>query len=178
MMQPHAAPSPMIGYAITAVVVVIALAFRMRGLQRARRLKVEQLWIVPAIYSVFGVVLFAASPPTPLGWLLSAVALLLGAALGWQRGRMMRLTVDPETHAINQQVSPAALIFIVVLIAVRAGLRDVAQSGVGGVHLNALMLTDVLVAMALGLLTVQRLEMYLRARRLLTEARAGAAVST
>ncbi|MFN1208694.1 hypothetical protein ACKXGD_17270, partial [Enterococcus lactis] len=82
------------------------------------------------------------------------------------------------THAINQQVSPAALIFIVVLIAVRAGLRDVAQSGVGGVHLNALMLTDVLVAMALGLLTVQRLEMYLRARRLLTEARAGAAVST
>jgi len=46
------------------------------------------------------------------------------------------------------------------------------QSGRGGLfHMSPATLTDILVAFALGLLAVQRLEMFLRARRLLAEAR-------
>lgn len=165
------APNP-VTIAITIAVVAMVLALRFRGMRRSRPLKIDQLWIVPAIYLVIAAVVIAQSPPTLTGWLLCAVGLVIGVALGWQRGRMMRIEVDPETHALNQQASPAALFFIIALIVVRSGARGLAESGaLGGMHLSALLITDVLVMMALGLLATQRIEMYLRARRLLDAAR-------
>lgn len=164
-------PNPIITYAITAVVIVVVLMLRLRGMNRVRPLKIDRLWIVPAIYAAIATIVFVEFPPTPVGWALCLGALLIGAGLGWQRGRMMRLSVDPATQSINQSASPAAILFIIVLIGVRFGVRSLAGAGdIGGIHLTAMLLTDLLVAMALGLLSVQRLEMYLRARRLLTPA--------
>jgi len=91
----------------------------------------------------------------------------VGVALGWQRGRMMRISVDPETHEVSQRASPAAMLLILVLILVRTGAREIAP----GMALDVMTLTDVLVALALGLLATQRLEMWLRARKLLAAAR-------
>lgn len=175
-MQGTAGHPNLISYAIAAIVVLAFLALRMRGIRRERPLKVGLLWIVPAIYTVLAAANLIEFPPSPIGWLLCAGALAVGAALGWQRGRMMRLTVDPATQSVNQSASPAAIVFIVVLIAIRAGARSMAQSAqAGGLHLSALLLTDLLVAMAVGLLATQRLEMYLRARRLLDQASAAPA---
>lgn len=156
---------------VTVVIVLVVLALRMRGMSRERPLKVGRLWIIPAIYAVLATAIYIEFPPSPIGWLLCAAALAVGGVLGWQRGRMMRLSVDPATQTINQRASPAAMLFIVVLIAIRAGARSLAgSSALGSFHLNTLLLTDLLVAMAVGLLAAQRLEMYLRARRLLGEA--------
>jgi hypothetical protein len=74
--------------------------------------------------------------------------------------------------ALNQTSSPLALLLLVALIAVRSVLRAAADLGGSGWHLDAVLITDCLVAFALGLLTLQRLEMYLRGLRLLREARA------
>lgn len=81
---------------------------------------------------------------------------------------MMHIAVDPETHALNQKASPAAMLFLIVLIAVRMAARGVIgeESGV-----SPAMLTDPLIAFALGMFTLQRVEMYLRARRLLEDVR-------
>lgn len=118
------------------------------------------------------VTLFAADPPTPAGWLAGALALPLGGLAGWYRGRTMAITVDPDSHALSQRGSPAAMLFIIALIAVRAALNAAAESGRAAAwHVDATMLTETLVAFALGLLTMTRLEMWLRARRLLREAR-------
>jgi membrane protein CcdC involved in cytochrome C biogenesis len=83
----------------------------------------------------------------------------------------MEIHVDPETHALNQKASPAAMFFLIGLIVVRSAARSLlgAES-----HVSAAMLTDPLIAFALGMFTLQRVEMYLRARRLLEEARGGA----
>jgi membrane protein CcdC involved in cytochrome C biogenesis len=82
---------------------------------------------------------------------------------------MMHIHVDPETHALNQKASPAAMLFLIGLIVVRAAARGLfAQEG-GGV--SPAMLTDPLIAFALGMFSVQRIEMYLRAKRLLEEVR-------
>ena len=170
-------PNPIISYVITAVVIAVVLMLRLRGMNRVRPLKVDRLWIVPAIYAAIATAIFVEFPPTVTGWALCAAALAVGGGLGWQRGRMMRLSVDPATQTINQSASPAAILFIVVLIGIRFGVRSLAGAGdIGGLHLSALLLTDLLVAMALGLLSVQRIEMYLRARRLLDQAR-GTAVA-
>ncbi|MFL6856472.1 MAG: CcdC protein domain-containing protein [Allosphingosinicella sp.] len=165
------APHPLIGYAIMAVILSLVLFFRVRRVNQARPLKVERLWVVPALYALIAVAAFAATPPDAAGWGMAAVAFALGAALGWQRGRMMKIEVDPETRGVTATQSPAAFLFIVVLIALRSGLREMAATGHGGLfHVSPSTITDLLVAFALGLLGVQRLEMYLRARRLIAEA--------
>jgi membrane protein CcdC involved in cytochrome C biogenesis len=98
----------------------------------------------------------------------SIAGLAIGAAVGWQRGKMMHIHVDPETHALNQKASPAAMFFLIALIIVRAGARSViGETGT----VSPAMLTDPLIAFALGMFTLQRVEMYLRAKRLLEEAR-------
>jgi hypothetical protein len=175
LMQVHTVhPNQWISYAITAVIVVVVLGLRLRGMSRMRKLRLETLWVIPAIYLAFAAVMFYEFPPAGLGWLACGVALVAGGAIGWQRGKLMRIHVDPETHTLNQRASPAAMLFIIALIAVRFGAREVLANGAGaGLHLSAILVTNVLVALALGLFATTRLEMYLRARRLLEEARAG-----
>ena len=166
--QVHPVHQGWISYAVTIGVIVVIMAFRMRGMSKMRPLKLETLWIVPAMYAAVAALMFFQFPPT--GWIgiASAAGLLIGAAVGWQRGKMMHIHVDPATHALNQKASPAAMFFLVALIIVRAGARSVLgqESSV-----SPAMLTDPLIAFALGMFTLQRIEMYLRAKRLLEEAR-------
>jgi membrane protein CcdC involved in cytochrome C biogenesis len=157
-----------ISYAITIGAIVVIMALRMRRMGQMRPLKLETLWIVPAMYAVVAALMFFSLPP--VGWvaLASLAGLAIGAAVGWQRGKMMHIHVDPETHALNQKASLAAMFFLIALILVRTGARTLlgAES-----HVSPAMLTDPLIAFALGMFTLQRVEMYLRARRLLDEAR-------
>jgi membrane protein CcdC involved in cytochrome C biogenesis len=138
----------------------------MRRMGQMRPLKLETLWVVPALYLVMAALMFWSLPPK--GWvaLASAAGLAIGAAVGWQRGKMMHIHVDPETHAMNQKASPAAIIFLVALIVVRSGARAVlGETGA----VSSAMLTDPLIAFALGMFSLTRLEMYLRAKRMLEE---------
>jgi Protein of unknown function (DUF1453) len=161
-------------WVIPFAVIALVLVLRWRRMGKARPLRLEYLWVVPAIYLALVAVLFWEMTPQGLGWLWAGLSLAAGAAIGWQRGRTMRIGVDPETHALNQTASPAAMLFIVALIAIRYGLREAALEGGAAWHLDAVLITDCLVAFALGLLSATRLEMYLRGRRLLNEARSGA----
>ena len=167
----HAQQPTLLSYLLPLAIVAVVLFFRLRSTGKARRLRLERLWIVPAIYLVLVALLFAATPPHGLGWLWTGLSLAVGAAIGWQRGRALNIAVDPETHALNQTASPLAMLLLVVIVAIRYALRSAADLGGSGWHLDALLITDCLVAFALGLLSVQRLEMYLRGARLLGEAR-------
>lgn len=163
-------PKQWIGYVIAAVIMSFVLAFRMRRMSRLRPLKIERLWIFPALFLVLASVILFEFPPVGAQWALCGAALLVGAALGWQRGKLMHIEVDPQTHELNQRASAGALILLVALVAVRIGARNLVGQG-GVFHINALVLTDMLIVMALGLFTAQRIEMYLRARRLIASVR-------
>lgn len=156
-------------YLIPAAIFVVAIALRLRRMSQVRPLQVERLWIFPALYAAVCVYLLIEFPPTPIGWLWCAVALAGGSLLGWQRGKTMRITVDPETHQLNQKASLAGMAFLIVLIAIRAGARIEGPA----MHLDLRTVTVALALFALGLFAAQRVEMYLRAKRLLTVARAG-----
>ena len=169
-MQAHPPQQTWLSYAVTGAIVLLVLGLRLRRAGQMRPLKLESLWVVPALYLAVAAIMFVQLPPHGWVWIACGAGLALGAALGWQRGRLMHISVDPETHALNQKASPAALLFLVALIAVRFIGRSMAGSGA---HVSPAMLTDPLIAFALGMFTLQRVEMYIRARRLLADARAG-----
>ena len=157
-----------ISLAVMAVIIPVILFFRFRSMGKERPLKPERLWILPAIYTVFAGFIFVGMPPHGLAWVYVALALLVGLALGWQRGKMMHITVHPEEGTLNQKASPAAMIFIIVLIVLRMGTKAVIGTGGGtAMHGTALLATDILIALALGFIISQRVEMYLRAKRIL-----------
>lgn len=159
-----------IGYAISGAIIAVVLFFRLRNMRRARRLRLETLWIVPAIFLALTAATFWSLPPHGLQIVWIAVALVAGAALGWRRGMLMRITIDPATHQLNQQVSPAAMLFVVMVVLARQGLRYEGEA----LGLDVAMVTDLLLAFALGLIAATRAEMFVRARRLLAMARAAA----
>jgi hypothetical protein len=156
--------------AITAAIICLVLFLRLRNMRRTRRLRLETLWIIPAIIAAVAATVFATEPPHGLVWLYCGLALMAGAGLGWQRGKLMTINVNPQTHELNQSASPAAIIFLVLLIVIRAGSRAVALEMGGGPKAIAIA-TDVLLVFALGLLAAQRIEMFIRARGLLAQVR-------
>lgn len=167
-MQIHTAqPSGLLQYLIPLAVAAVVLTLRARRMSQVRPLKLEQLWIVPAIYLVVVVTLFVMTPPNAIGWPICVAALIAGGAIGWQRGKTMRIEVNPETGTLNQKASMAGILFLVGLFAV----KFLAQTGTHAFHVNVAVLTDALAALALGMFTMTRVEMYLRAKRLLEAAR-------
>jgi len=167
-MQDQTGQQGWIGIAVPIIILGLVMFRRIRSMGQLRPLKLETLWVVPTIYLVLAGLMFWQIPPK--GWIAiaSIIALAIGAAVGWQRGTMMHIHVDPETHALNQKASPAAMIFLIALVVVRSGAKTL----LGETHaVSAAMLTDPLIAFALGMLTLTRVEMYLRAKRMLKEVR-------
>ena len=171
-MQVQQVPAPWLSYVVPVVIVAVVMALRWRRMSRARRLRLETLWILPAIYAVIVALVFATSPPSASGWAWSLLGLVAGAAVGWYRGRLMKIHVDPETHALSQQASPAAFLLLIVLIVVRGAARQEIGGGYQPGHHGMALATDIAMASALGLIASTRIEMILRARRLLRAARA------
>lgn len=159
--------SILIGLAIVVPILMLRNA-------RPRRLKIELLWIRPAIWAVVAALSFSNAPPplSPLGLAILAASLALGSALGWQRGRLMRIDVDPVSHEMTVRASPAAMVFIIVLMLLRMSVRNVAFQSLGQTHLPVTILVDGLVLFSLGLMLTQSIEMGIRASRLLAQARA------
>jgi CcdC protein len=165
--------TPLVSYAVMGVALVLIITLRMRRMGRDRPLKLERLWVLPTVFLVIMAVSFTETPPEENGWILAGIGLVIGGIVGWVRGRTIAITVDPATQTLNQRASPAALILLVVLLALRFGLRTALANQAPGMHLSATAIVDAFLALALGVIALQRLEMFLRGRKLLVEARAG-----
>jgi branched-subunit amino acid transport protein AzlD len=140
---------------------------------RARNLRVERLWISPVLLLVLTATTFSQQHvPTPTMIAVDIVALTLGAALGWWRGRFTKIAVNPETHDLTSQASPLGMVLILAIMVLRQGVRSYATANAGVLHVSVVDVTDAFLLLAVGVVCAQRLEMALRANRLLTEARA------
>jgi hypothetical protein len=139
---------------------------------RTRRLRVERLWLTPLVFIIMtGLILAAQSPP---GWPVIAIetaAVAVGAFTGWWRGRLTRISVDPVTHELTTKTSALGMAVIFAIFAVRYLLRTMSGQAASWLHVSALHITDTLLVFAVGLVCAQRLEIALRATRLLNEAR-------
>jgi len=153
-----------LGFAIGAVLLIVFAGIRVARSSQVRPLKLENLWIVPALYLIVAIVMFIQLPPHGAVLVACVLAVAMGVAVGWQRGRMMHISVDPRAHLLNQKASPALTLFLVALIAVRIVSRALLAHDSA---ISPAMLTDPLIALAFGMLSTQRLEMYFRGKKLL-----------
>ncbi len=170
--------APPLPYLVAVPAVALVAFLRFRRMTQGQRLRIEWMWVRPAIVVVAAcVVMFLSSPPSGSDWLWMAVALLPGAALGWYRGRMVSVTIDAATHELTSKASAGAMLFLLALIAVRLGLRYVAFAESEAWNLDTVLVTDLSLAFFVGMVCVQRVEIMIRARRLLLAARADSAVA-
>lgn len=143
---------------------------------RARTLKIERLWISPVVIMVMAILAFSHNPPPgPLGLVLDVAAVALGALLGWWRGRASTFTVDPATHVVTSKVSPVGMLLILAIFGLRYVLRGAVAGEASVLHVTAAEATDSFLLLAVGLVSAQRLEWWIRARRMIDEARRASA---
>jgi NAD/NADP transhydrogenase beta subunit len=150
------------------VIIAVVLALRLRSMSRERPLNVGTLWIIPVVYLALIASMLFALPPTVGGWSLIAAGVVAGAVLGWHRAKLIRIERKAETGKLMQRASPLAMLLLVALIVLKLGARMIfGETAAGQPGSAAMLMTDAFIGFALGLLSATRLELYLRARRLL-----------
>ena len=159
---------------IPLIVIAVVLPLVLLRNRRPRTLRPRWMWVVPAIVvALIGLGLWATmtfdpehAPFRPVDWVILAAGLALGAAAGWQRGRMVTIQRDAD-GVLKAQASPLGLILIVALLVGRQGLRALLEPHAADWGLNVLAVQDAFMLLAVGLVVAQRIEMYIRARRIL-----------
>ena len=166
--QAHPVQQSWLTALIPFVIIAVVMALRFRSMSRERPLKLGTLWVVPALYlAIAGSMLFALTP-RPLGWGLLLAGLGIGLGAGWHRGKLIRISRDPETGEFRQKASPLAMLLLLGLVVLKLGARAIfGDTAAAHPSSGAMLLTDAFIGFALGLLSATRLEIYLRARRLL-----------
>lgn len=160
------------------MVPLVAIALVVLRNTRARRLRIETLWIMPVVILVLvGLSFSQQGIPSPLMVGVDIAALAVGALLGWWRARFTHISVDPATHQLTSRASPVGMLLVLAIFAVRYGVRLYAAQSANNLHVSVNGIADAALAITVGLVCAQRLELALRATRLLNEARAGGPAS-
>jgi len=129
----------MIQYAVTAVIVIVVLASPARDEPHAA-VRLETLWIVRPSISCRGR-MFYEFPAERSCWLMCAAGLPSGRHR-WRAAADAIMSI-PNAHA-DQKASPAAFVFIVILVLFRFGARGMMERRQLWRALNTMLITDVL----------------------------------
>ncbi|RZJ86183.1 MAG: DUF1453 family protein [Brevundimonas sp.] len=159
---------------IPIIAVLVAMGLIVLRNRAPRVLHPERLWIMPAIVlPLIGLGLWGSQYEPgashvafgPAGWGLLALGLALGAAFGWQRGRMVVIQRTPE-GVLKAQASPLAVMLIVLVFVTRSALRPWTEAHAADWHVSPLAIGDAFLMFVVGMIVAQRIEMYLRARHI------------
>jgi len=157
------------------IAIAVAVPIMLLRNRRPRTLRLRWMWIMPALIVVMiGLGIWGSSqapgvshrPFGPLDYLILALGLVLGAAAGWWRGKMTTI----ERHAdgsLRAQASPIGLVLILALMLGRRALAAWLEPHAADWGLNVLAVADAFLLFVAAMIVVQRIEMWIRARRIL-----------
>jgi membrane protein CcdC involved in cytochrome C biogenesis len=157
----------LVSIGVAAIVVAGLILLLFRSTTRPRQVNLKRLWVAPVLMSLLTVAFLVETGPQGTTWSWLALALAAGGGMGLLRGKTMTMSVDPETLMLTVQGTPATIIFLIVLIGARLALRDAMIRNAQLWHLNAVLISEIFLLFAAGLLAAQRVEMGLRARVML-----------
>lgn len=154
---------PLIGIGVGVVILLLRN-------RQARPLNVKWMWVLPLVYMVLmGFALWETSfQPHPAfdneAYAIMGGSLVVGAFLGWWRGKTVDIHRDPQTNRLMAQASPLGLVIIFAFLGVRLALREYIDANADAWHISLVTLSDAFILFAVGLIVVSRLEMWIRAR--------------
>lgn len=160
---------------VPLLIFAAVVAWRLRSLDRARPLRIATLWVLPALVTALVGIGLAGMATGTRGWLAVIAGSLVGAAIGAQRARMTGLHLEGEGDAarVMMRTSPAAIILVLGVFGVRRLLMP-GYHPTMGTHPGspAVVVTDALLGLAVGMICTQRALLWRRARSLLAAQRA------
>lgn len=160
---------------IPLLVILVMLPVIVMRNRRARTLRPRWMWVVPLLMIVLmGFAIWGTSfqpgldqaPFDALAWVVLIVGGLLGVVAGWWRGRMTTIEKHPD-GTLRAQASPVGLILIVALLFGRRALGAWLEPHAASLGLNPLAVADAFLVFVAAMIVVQRLEMFIRARRVM-----------
>jgi len=95
------------------------------------------------------------------------MGLAAGSAIAWWRARLIEVSVDPEAGRLNQWSSAGAPIVLGAIMLVRWLLHWAVMWSASRWHFGAMLISDIFTALAIGVLTAFRVELFMHAKRLL-----------
>lgn len=158
---------------IPIIAVGVALVLIVLRNRTPRTLRPQFLWVTPAVIiplmalAIWGTSMSPGAshaPFNPVDWVVLAVGLILGGVAGWWRGKMTTI----EKHAdgtLRAQASPIGMILIVGLLFGRRALSAFLEPHAAALGLNSTAVADAFLVFVIGMIVLQRVEMYIRARR-------------
>lgn len=151
--------------------IVIALVFvlRLRHVNRERRMHPGRLLVAPSILLLFAAGAFATIMPGWTGLAIGAGGVAVGAGVGWQRARLMKIAYDPTNDIFTTRQSPIALAFLIAIMVLRRLVLHAAPVA-GAAMPRALWPVDGLIGFGLAMVTVHNVELWRRARKLRRDA--------
>jgi hypothetical protein len=164
-------------YLIPLLIAAIVLRRVMR-VQKARTIRIERLWIFPAILLAStmlslgrehfpGILIFGA---------FLAAALLAGAT-GWFRFHTLEFSLDAESGAVSARATRLGALLVFGLIALRYG-ADLALKQLGlNAGENLVHATDAMLIFSTSMFVARSIHTWIRARALLDASRTAAVAS-
>ncbi len=159
--------SQLVVFAVTAVAILVVFSLRARRMMRATPYHPDRALLYPVLLTALGVYVAVMAQPRGVEWLWLAAALAVGGGMGWLRASTVKMSVDPDTGQLMAQGSIIAILFLIVLLIVRTGLRLVLASNAASLGIRLMMADVIFLALAVGLLVARAVEMTLRGRKLL-----------
>ena len=160
------------------IAIAIALPMILLRNRKPRTLRPHLMWIMPVVIillmglAIWGTSMTPGMPHTafgPVDYGVLGLGLILGGVAGWWRGKMT--TIDKhDDGTLKAMASPIGLILIILLMVGRRFLASWLEPHAGELGLNVLAVADAFLLFVVGMIVVQRLEMWIRARRILAGA--------
>ncbi|HEY0052322.1 MAG TPA: CcdC protein domain-containing protein [Caulobacteraceae bacterium] len=154
----------------------IAVPLMLLRNRNARRLHPERLWIIPLLITLLigSGLYFNAFAETPgrapvhldvAAYGIMALGLVLGGLFGWWRGKMTEISRNAAGE-LYAKASALGIILILAVLVLRRGLNAALASNAAAWHLDAVAITDAFMVFVVGMIIMQRVEMYIRAKRI------------
>ena len=158
---------------IPLIVIAVLIPIILLRNRSPRVLRPRFLWVTPLIvtaligFGIWGMSVSGrgAAPTDPLSLLILAVGLGLGAAFGWQRGRMTTIFKGAD-GVLKAQASPIGIVIIVAVLLARRALEPWLEAHAAEWHVNPNAILEAFMLFAAGMVVAQRVEMWIRANRI------------
>jgi hypothetical protein len=164
------------------IIPVLIFALIMRRGMKAQKVRLNAMWIRPAIILVLTVGTLVASPiPGLIAIAAFVAAAAIGAVIGYLRGRHLEFSIDTATGIITSKATQLGTILIGAVFALRFGLRymfpRLAANPGGHLNRDAIAWSNGSLIFLSGMILAQVITVFIRTRPLLAQHAAAKVVS-